>query len=135
MVGQPKTQLILICHGDTGDALVDQARTLLGAPLPLPTLLVGVGTEDDPDRVLESTLVHLAPELHPIVVTDIFGATPSNIAHRLAEVVDCPVLHGINLAMLLKAYNYHRLDTDLLVEAMLSGASAAIFSGNPNDHA
>ena len=51
-----------------------------------------------------------------------FGATPANIAGRLASVPNVRVLCGVNLPMLVRAVCYRATPLDTLVDKALAGA-------------
>lgn len=62
-----------------------------------------------------------------LVLTDLFGGTPSNIAQQLAETGRVEVLSGANLPMLLRALSYRsRVGLAELVAKASSGASAGV---------
>ena len=77
----------------------------------------------------EYALAFTAADL--VVLTDIFGATPSRIAARLAEPHRVTVLAGVNLPMLVKALNNRRVPVADLVQALVSSAKAAILEVEP----
>ncbi|MCY1226979.1 PTS system, mannose/fructose/sorbose family, IIA component [compost metagenome] len=61
-----------------------------------------------------------------LVLTDIFGATPANIAARLAEPGRVRVLAGVNLPMLVRAICYRTEKLDQLVNKALAGGSQGV---------
>ena len=122
-------QLLLVAHGESAQVLVDQARTLIGS-LPMPTHCVAFHCEDNPGDIIQQTLKTLDQSDEIVIITDLFGSTPSNIAHTLAEAISCSVVHGLNLAMLIRAFNYAELPLNEWTEHMMEGARRAIFRGN-----
>ena len=57
-----------------------------------------------------------------LVLTDLYGATPSNIARAVADSrARARVVSGLNLPMLLRTLNYATLDLDSLAKKALSG--------------
>ncbi len=122
------TALLLITHGNLGSSLVDQASHVTGG-LKLAIELLGVDGQEQPE-----SLVKRASELRDllgrelVILTDLFGATPSNIAHQVAG--QHPVVHGVNLAMLLRATSYSHLTENELARRLVEGGRQAIFSGN-----
>ena len=73
----------------------------------------------------------LREENGALVLTDMFGATPSNIAARLATVPEVRVLAGVNLPMLVRAVCYRATPLDTLVEKALAGASKGVQTIGP----
>lgn len=63
-----------------------------------------------------------------LVMADLFGATPSNVAARVAAVstARCVVLAGVNAPMLLRALTYRHLLLDDVVQRALSGATQGV---------
>jgi PTS system ascorbate-specific IIA component len=64
-----------------------------------------------------------------LVLTDIYGATPHNIAREIAcEEHDSAVLSGLNLPMLVRIFNYPHDDLDTLVSKAAEGGTRGIMS-------
>ncbi len=62
-----------------------------------------------------------------LVLTDLYGSTPANIAHALAASHSrLRVVSGLNLPMLLRTLNYADLDLDRLTEKALSGGREGV---------
>ncbi len=61
-----------------------------------------------------------------LVLTDIFGATPCNVAQKLVDGVDSRLIAGLNLPMLLRAVSYRHEALEALVAGALSGASQVV---------
>lgn len=63
-----------------------------------------------------------------LVLTDMFGATPCNVAQRLVDGVKSRLLAGVNLPMLLRAVTYRHEALDLLVSRALAGGNQGILA-------
>ena len=115
--------LLLITHSDVGRVLLDATVGMLGAQ-PLPAALLGVTSDKDPDAMLDRAH-QLAREVDSgdgvLVLTDLFGSTPSNVAWALQRNHHAVVVAGINLPMLLRVMNYPKLALAELAEKALSG--------------
>lgn len=61
-----------------------------------------------------------------LVLTDVFGATPCNIARQLAEQPGVRVVAGVNLPMLWRALNYRQKPLDDIVALALAGAAQGV---------
>ena len=61
-----------------------------------------------------------------LVLTDVFGATPSNVARLLAEDSRVRVIAGVNVPMLWRTLCYSSEPLDALVERALSGATQGV---------
>ncbi len=65
-----------------------------------------------------------APEV--LVLTDVFGATPCNVAQRLSDGVSVRVVAGVNVPMLWRSLCYLGEPLDALVARAMSGASQGV---------
>ncbi len=63
-----------------------------------------------------------------LVLTDVFGATPANVAQRLADGVRVRAVSGVNVPMLWRALNYCGLPLDELVTRSLAGGSQGVLA-------
>jgi mannose PTS system EIIA component len=82
-----------------------------------------------------------------LILTDVFGATPSNIAKELTDGVRTRLLTGVNLPMLLRAVTYRHEPLETLVQRALAGGAQGVMQvavtapqnqtlkqHDPNDH-
>lgn len=121
--------LLLITHDGVGRALLDAATRMLGGRCPLPVVALPVGLEVDAAQLRTTALRH-ASDLDQgdgvLVLTDLYGSTPSNIAASLAAQNGVRVVAGLNLPMLVRVFNYATEDLASLAERALSGGSRGI---------
>jgi mannose PTS system EIIA component len=61
-----------------------------------------------------------------LVLTDIFGATPANVARELIDGVSARLLTGVNLPMLIRAVTYRHETLDALSQRALAGGSQGV---------
>ena len=61
-----------------------------------------------------------------LVLTDLYGSTPSNIATRLIDRHKLSVISGVNIPMLIRTLNYPEMDMDALCEKAINGARDGI---------
>lgn len=64
-----------------------------------------------------------------LILADVFGATPFNVAQRLSDGVQVKVIAGVNVPMLWRALTYRHCPLDQLVERALSGATQGVIVG------
>ena len=122
--------LFLITHGSLGETLIQCACHVLNKR-PLQIAQLGVAAQDDPLDALP-----LAREMLGLVdkgdgvliLTDIYGATPSNIAMKLLEPGRIEGLAGANLPMLLRALNYREKGMETLLVRAVSGGRDGIIN-------
>lgn len=130
--------IFLITHGSLGESLVQCACHVLNRRPPQ-IVQLGVSAQDDPLDILP-----LARELLRVadggegvlLLTDIFGATPSNIALKLLEPGRVEGVAGASLPMLLRALNYREKDMATLVaRAVAGGRDGVLHIRGPRDAA
>ena len=61
-----------------------------------------------------------------LVLVDVFGATPCNVAQKLIDGVHSKLITGINLPMLLRSVTYRHEPLDALVARALAGATQGV---------
>ena len=120
--------ILIIAHAPLATALRDCIAHVYGG-LPARIGVIDVSPDCDPVEVVafaHSEIDRLREENGALVLTDMFGATPSNIAARLASLPDVRVLAGVNLPMLLRAVCYRATPLDTLVDKALAGATKGV---------
>jgi len=119
-----KTGLLLITHGQLGQDMLDTTTTILGQ-CPLRAKAIPVEKDCEPDVLLETAgqaCLDLDQGDGVLVMTDLFGSTPSNIATHLIDRYPVHIISGVNIPMLLRVMNYPDLDLATLAEKAVSGA-------------
>ncbi|MBV5295967.1 MULTISPECIES: PTS sugar transporter subunit IIA [Curvibacter] len=61
-----------------------------------------------------------------LVLTDVFGATPCNVAQRLVDGVHSRLVAGVNLPMLLRTVTYRHESLDALVSRAVVGGTQGV---------
>lgn len=81
-----------------------------------------------PEETLAQARMLLAQMDRPqtLVVTDVFGATPCNVAQRLVDGVRSKLITGVNLPMLLRSVSYRHESLDALISRALIGATQGV---------
>ena len=85
-----------------------------------------VGVEDQADELELRLRGLLAAQGEVLVLTDVYGATPCNVALRVADGVRVRVVAGANVPMLWRALCYANLPLGKLVEAAVSGGANGV---------
>ncbi|MGI8560375.1 MAG: PTS sugar transporter subunit IIA [Luteimonas sp.] len=117
--------ILLVTHPGIGSATIAVATALL-RNLPLKVEAFEVPLDADPDALLpqaSAALRRVDGGFGVLVLTDLYGATPSNLAARLAH-LGTPVrrVSALNLPMLLRVMNYPELELDELPAVAAAGA-------------
>ena len=117
--------ILLITHEGIGSTLLAVALRLM-RNLPLACEAFDVPFDGDPDSLLpqaSAAMRRVDSGSGVLVLTDLYGATPSNIAARLAR-LGTPVrrVSALSLPMLLRVMNYADLDLDDLPAVAAAGA-------------
>lgn len=117
--------ILLLTHSGVGPGMLGAARGILG-PLPLKTAAIEAGFGEPPEQVLmraSAALRELEQGAGVLVLTDVYGATPSNVAAKLANLGGrVRRVAGANLPMLLRVMNYPEQSLDDLVQTATAGA-------------
>ena len=81
-----------------------------------------------PDETLAQARIMLEQlgTSHALVLADVFGATPCNVAQRLVDGVHTKLITGVNLPMLLRTVSYRQESIDALVARALVGATQGV---------
>lgn len=81
-----------------------------------------------PEETLAQARALLAQMAKPqtLVVTDMFGATPCNVAQRLIDGVRSKLVCGVNLPMLLRTVSYRHESLDALISRAIIGATQGV---------
>jgi len=119
--------LLLITHNNVGGAVFDAATSVLGN-CPLPFEILPISQSCNPDARLKKAQEYIENLQHPdgvLVITDIYGSTPSNIATKL-KAENVTVVTGLNLPMLLRVMNYPKLPLNELAEKALDGGQTGV---------
>jgi len=120
--------ILLVSHGAFGESLIHCASHVLGKR-PLYVRQLGVTVHDDPEEILpvaEDLIRFLDQGQGVLVMTDIYGATPSNIAARILKPGRVEGIAGVNLPMLIRALTYRDEPLEAVVAKALSGGSEGV---------
>ena len=103
--------VVVVTHGQLATELVNAAEMIVG-DLPQFTA-VSIGWHDDVNDAreeIEHAIERVRGEQGVLLLTDMFGGTPSNLAISIIEKVPIEVLAGVNLPMLIKLASVRAAD-------------------------
>lgn len=126
--------ILLITHGCYGETLVQNACHVLNRHPPALAQLA-VAPQDDPLDLLPAAQALCAAVDSGdgvLILTDIYGASPANLAMKLCQPGRIAGLAGVNLPMLVAALTHRDKTLDNLLTHARDGARAGII--NLQDH-
>jgi len=116
--------ILLVTHGSFGESLIQNVCHVLNKRPPL-IAQFGVAAQDDPLDILPLARL-LLREVDGgegvLVMTDVFGATPANLALKLLEPGRFEGVSGLSLPMLLRALTYREKGMETMLQKAISGA-------------
>ncbi|MDR6292633.1 PTS system mannose-specific IIA component [Inquilinus ginsengisoli] len=123
MTTHPMIGMVLVTHGRLADEFVAAMEHVVGAQPQVAT--VCIGPEDDMEQrraeILEKVTT-VDGGRGVVLLTDMFGGTPSNLAISILDRANVEVIAGINLPMLIKLASVRKTDT--LTDAVTSAREA-----------
>ena len=120
--------LLVIAHGSVGKDMVTCAEQVLGDKIPS-LVCLGVKHRDGMGKMLQEAkdaIAMLDEGDGVLVLSDVFGATPCNIAAKLAQVGKVEVVSGLSVPMLFRVINYRHLPLPQLVDKALAGGKEGV---------
>src|SRR5512137_651152 len=126
--------ILIIAHDTLGDSLVQAVTHVLGTrPPQFEAFAVRAG--DDPLKLLplaREAVRRLDDGDGVLVVSDIFGATPCNLACKLLQAGHIEGMAGANLPMLVRAFTYRTRGMDTLLKKAVSGGCDGVLHIEPD---
>ena len=99
--------IVIVTHSQLGDALIEAAEFIIGKR---PEALVSVSIDlNESAEVLRGKIAagikKVKSEEGVLILTDMFGGTPSNLSYSFLEEGQIEVISGVNLPVLIQAAN------------------------------
>jgi len=123
--------VLVVTHGEFGSALLGAAQMIVG---PQPgiesvSVLVGRGVDEIVSE-LKAALSRLESGLGVLVLTDLFGGTPTTLSLSLRKLGNIEVVAGVNLPMLLKVLQGRaEALSELAAQAKAAGVQGIVVPG------
>ncbi len=124
--------ILLVTHNGLGDALVDCVAHVLGAA-PANLMVLSIRADDDTQRKEaegRQIVAYLDQGDGVLLLGDIFGGTPCNIAGRLCQLPRVAGVAGLNLPMLLRVVTNSGKPLDELAQIAVEGGRDSVVSIN-----
>ncbi len=120
--------ILIISHGTLGESLIHCASHVLNKRPPRLKQL-GVTAQDDPALLLPQAR-NLVTELESgdgvLILTDMYGGTPSNMAAKLVIPGKIEAVAGVSLPMLIRVLNYRDRSLPVIVTKAISGGCEGV---------
>lgn len=99
--------ILVVTHANLGGSLIETVGFVLGNE-PENLTAVSIDIQEDPERLrkkIKKGISKVRTDAGVIILTDMFGGTPSNLSYSFLEDGRVEVISGVNLPILLKAVN------------------------------
>jgi PTS system mannose-specific IIA component len=99
--------IVVVTHSQLGEALIEAAEFIVGSR-PEGVVSVSIDLNQNVDKLREKVVAGIKKagrEEGILILTDMFGGTPSNISYSFLEEGRVEVLSGVNLPILVQALN------------------------------
>lgn len=123
--------VIIITHLDLGETLLKAAENILGAQELCISISLDSNKEmDESISAIQQAVDEVDMGEGVLILTDMFGGTPSNLSMSLLSAGNCEVVTGVNLPLLLKLFaNREMALEDLAVEVKSAGRQGILVAG------
>ncbi len=127
----PEVGVIVVAHGDYGSTLLRTAEFILGPLSDCTSISIDAAFEvTETVQRLSDAAQRLNKGAGVIILTDMFGGTPTNLSLSLLTRHEVEVVTGVNLPMLLKVFSSRKKKLAELAEiAGDSGKSGIVVAG------
>jgi PTS system mannose-specific IIA component len=124
--------ILIIAHDSLAEGLARAVTHVLGSRPPQFEVL-SVAATDDPHALLPAArelIRQLDTGSGVMIFSDIYGATPCNLAGRLLKPGRVEGIAGVNLPMLVRAFTYRTRDLETMVKRAVSGGCEGVLHMN-----
>ncbi|NDY71765.1 PTS fructose transporter subunit IIA [Desulfobacter hydrogenophilus] len=123
------TGILIVTHANLGGALIDTLEFILGAKQEK-LEAISIDIKQDPESLrnkIKRGIKKVYCENGVIILTDMFGGTPSNLAYAFLEEGKVEVISGVNLPILLKAVtSREKMEIKALTAALIEHGKKSI---------
>ena len=135
--------IVIVTHSQLGEALIEAAEFILGSK-PENTIAVSIDLKENAEKLrekIDSAIKKVRQPEGVLILTDMFGGTPSNLSYSFLEEGKIEVISGVNLPILIKATGARKENalSDLAVSLEAFGKrsislASGILKGNKRGH-
>ncbi|MBW2654260.1 MAG: PTS fructose transporter subunit IIA [Deltaproteobacteria bacterium] len=121
--------ILVVAHADLGSALIETVEFILDKTQDN-LFSVSINIQEDPDSLrkkIKKGISKVRTDNGVIILTDMFGGTPSNLSYSFLEEGQIEVLSGVNLPILLKAVTSRsKMDMETLTVSLVEHGKKSI---------
>lgn len=121
--------ILLVTHANLGTALIETVEFILEKDQEN-LMAISIDIKQDPDNLrkkIKQGISKVMTDKGVLILTDMFGGTPSNISYSFLEEGKIEVLSGVNLPILLKAVTSRkRMDMEKLTTCLIEHGKKSI---------
>ena len=121
--------IVIVTHSRLGAAFIEASEFIIGNR-PEATVSVSIDLNENVDKLrakIAAGIKKVNKEKGVLILTDMFGGTPSNLSYSFLEEGHIEVISGVNLPILIKAVNIrNKMDLDELATTLESFGKKSI---------
>ena len=119
--------LILVTHGKLAAEFLVSLEHVVGPQKDIATICIGPHDDMEARRnEIAAAIKQVDSGKGAIILSDLFGGTPSNLAISLLESGRVEVIAGVNLPMLIRVLTYRERDLQTIVTKAVSGGCEGV---------
>lgn len=121
--------ILVVTHSTLGSALIETIEFILGGEQKK-LIPISIDIKKDPDNLrkkIKKGIAEVRTDKGVLILTDMFGGTPSNISYSFLEEGKVEVISGVNLPILLKAVtSREKMEMDQLTASLVEHGKRSI---------
>jgi PTS system mannose-specific IIA component len=120
--------ILIVTHGRTGAALIEEAGFVLGQTLENVTCLALNQSGDLPASLqdIRDAIERSDTDNGVLVLTDLLGASPANLVAQVLDDYHAVMVTGANLGMLIRVWNYRDNPLEMVARKAVDGGRSAV---------
>jgi len=121
--------ILLVTHANLGNALIETLE-FISEKKETHISAVSINIQEDPETLrkkIKKAIADVKTDKGVIILTDMFGGTPSNLSYSFLEEGQVEVISGVNLPILFKAVNSRsKMNMDALTSVLVEYGKKSI---------
>jgi PTS system ascorbate-specific IIA component len=125
--------IVIVTHGQTGQSLVNDAEFIMGQSLGRIRCIAFKQSGNQPtgDDEIKQAIAENDHGEGVLILTDLVGASPANRVTGLLGEHHAAMVTGINLAMLIRVWNYRDTPLESLTHKAVQGGKRGVEAFHP----